>query len=161
MAISLVPVNAAAQKKTTAADTKSEKTYGMTAAEMYQETGAQVARIRKIVEAHGKLLLTAQETDFLVAVDAITKDMDANRELLALATDLLADLKTALALEREGAGAQIISAPLDYPQFREVRILSDQAEQLYRSGSDFLEQLQKPTGTTVKRLESAEEEDEE
>lgn len=128
----------------------------LTGSRLWESSSAEVARMRKALAAHRRLLQRAEKTGLVVAIDAVRKDVEAARELLSLAESLLQELRVSLALDQEGAASTVIDDPLSYPQFREIRVLSDQVEQLYRSDRSFLERLQRPTETKVERLADVE-----
>lgn len=126
----------------------------MTANRLFEESLGHVKRMQKIYEAHKKLAEEATQTGLIVAMEAIAKDLSASRELLDLAKQLLAELERNLALsDPENANLKIKNI-FDYPQVREIRILSDQAENLFRGGKRFLESMQKPTEFKVNRQEA-------
>lgn len=140
-----------AQAKKSSAEKRATSSLEMTAAKLYEESERQVTRMQKILEAHRKLLDEATKTGLVVAIEAIDKDVKAVTELLSLAANLLAELQQQLALSDPENANLKIKDPFQYPQVKELRILGDQIENLYRADKKFLESMQKPTELKVTR----------
>lgn len=144
-----------AQAKPNHPEKRAASSLEMTASKLYEEADRQVKRMQKMLEAHRKLLDDANKTGLVVAMQAIDKDVQAVEELLALATSLLADLHQQLALNDSKNANLKIKDPFQYSQVKEIRILGDQAESLYRADKKFLENMQKPTELKVTRQDKS------
>jgi hypothetical protein len=114
----------------------------------WQRSESDVESLRKLIVTQARLLEESRKSELVVATEALTKDLAALRELLVFAEERLASLKVDLA--PDPANPRPLPDPLALSQVREIKLLRDQGERIYLSGKRFLEQMQRPTGTTIK-----------
>ncbi len=142
----VVPAAVAAQDAPGAGTAPSA--FVLTTLTAWQRSEGDVESLRKLIGAQARLLAESRKSDLVVATEALGKDLAALRELVVFAEDRLASLKVDLA--PDPANPRPLPDPLALPQVREIKLLRDQGERIYLSGKRFLEQMQRPTGTTVK-----------
>ena len=141
-----IPAAVAAQEASTPGTAPSA--FVLTTLTAWQRSENDVESLRKLIVTQARLLEESRKAELVVATEALTKDLAALRELLVFAEERLASLKVDLA--PDPANPRPLPDPLALPQVREIKLLRDQGERLYLSGKRFLEQMQRPTGTTIK-----------
>lgn len=141
-----VPVAVAAQEAPSPGTAPSA--FVLTTLTAWQRSESDVEALRKLIVAQTRLLEESRAADLIVVTEALNKDLAALRELVVYAEERLASLKVDLA--PDPAHLHPLPDPLALPQVREIKLLRDQGERIYLSGKRFLEQMQRPTGTTIK-----------
>lgn len=124
----------------------------LTARRLHARSKAEVTAMRRLIQRHQKLLSDARESELVVAIDAIRKDLQSARDLLSFAQSRLGELRRDLALDEQPE--RVVADPLEYPQVRELQVLRDQIERLYLSGKRFLANLRRPTETRIERQDA-------